>query len=138
MSTPTTYSAAFHHHDDGSWEVIFLDMPLTFSAGDTFPQARTNAIEALGLAVAGYLEAGEALPKRRNLDDLMSDPHLAEDVAGATILEIEAPRPNGRAEKITITVDEFLLARIRAEARSRSMSQSGFFAEAARRLIQQG
>jgi hypothetical protein len=61
----------------------------------------------------------------------MADP----ENAGAVAILVPAPAPKPRAVRLSITLDEGLLAEIdRAAARS-GFSRSGFLAEGARRLI---
>ena len=68
-----------------------------------------------------------ALPEPRALDDLLDNP----DWNDGAIVAIEAPRPKGRARRVSVTLDEHLLADIDRQARIEGTSRSGFLANAA-------
>lgn len=48
---------------DGGVLVTFPDVPSAITHGDTREEALANAVEALGLALRGYLADGEPLPE---------------------------------------------------------------------------
>lgn len=57
-----SYCAQFEPDPDGGFLVTFPDIPEAITHGADMDEARMNAIEALGLALRGYLVEGKQLP----------------------------------------------------------------------------
>jgi antitoxin HicB len=57
-----SYCAQFEPDPDGGFLVTFPDIPEAITHGADMDEARLNAIEALGLALRGYLVEGKQLP----------------------------------------------------------------------------
>lgn len=103
-----TYPADIRPDPDGGFLVTFPDVPEAITAGDDAAEARRNAIEALGLALRGYLVDGRAVPppaaKGRNLVSIPVDAATALKVAvveafrAAGISKSELARRLGKAE----------------------------------------
>lgn len=106
-----------------SYGLDFPDFPGCVSGGETLDQALANGREALALHVEILLEDGHHIPAPSTLEEVLAE---AENRDALAVL-VELPRVKGRATRINITVDEFLLRRIDAAARNRS----AFLAEAA-------
>lgn len=127
------YPARIHRQpraDGVSFGVEFPDLPGCVTVGDTLDQAARRAREALGLHLTGMIEDGDALPEPTPLDQLASDPEYPE--IGRILVDADLP---GKSVKVTITLDEGLLAAIDKAAMARHMSRSGFLAEGVRRLL---
>lgn len=118
---------------DGGYGVFFPDLPGCTSGGDTLHQAAQNAEVALRGHLGLMLESGDAIPDPSELDIVEQDP----DVQEVARLLVRAELP-GRAQRVNVTIDENLVARIDAAAASRGMTRSAFLAEGARRLLEQG
>jgi antitoxin HicB len=56
------YSADFLAQEDGSFVVVFPDVPEAITQGDNREDAIVSASDALGMALRGYLADGRALP----------------------------------------------------------------------------
>lgn len=56
------YAADVSADPDGGYLVTFRDVPDAITHGDTRTEALANAVEALGLALRGYLADGEEVP----------------------------------------------------------------------------
>jgi len=56
------FSADFQPDQDGGFIVTFPDVPEAITFGDDLADAHTSAVEALGLALRGYLVLGRPLP----------------------------------------------------------------------------
>ncbi len=106
-----------------SYGLDFPDFPGCVSGGETLDQALANGREALALHVEILLEDGHHITPPSTLEEVLVE---AENRDALAVL-VELPRVKGRATRINITVDEFLLRRIDAAARNRS----AFLAEAA-------
>lgn len=106
-----------------SYGLDFPDFPGCVSGGETLDQALANGREALALHVEILLEDGHRIPPPSTLEEVLAETENRDALA----VLVELPRVKGRATRINITVDEFLLRRINAAARNRS----AFLAEAA-------
>ena len=119
------------HTDDGvRFGVTVPDLPGCFSAGDTFDEAVDSAAEAIDLHLEGMVEDGAEVPTPQPIAAHRANPDFADGVWA--LVEVDASRFDGRAEKINITLPRNLLARIDAYAREHGATRSGFLAEAAR------
>ena len=82
------FAALFQDDPDGGVLVTFPDVPEAITHGEDRAEARRNAVEALGLALRGYLADGEALPKPkakgRHLVDI---PVEADDALKIAVIE---------------------------------------------------
>lgn len=116
------YPAIVEHTDNG-FSVFFPDLPGCTSAGATIQEAALNAEDALTGHLLVSAQYGDAVADPTPLDQLESDPEVAE---AARIL-VRAERP-GKSMRLNITLDEGLVAAIDRVAKNRS----GFLAEAAR------
>jgi predicted RNase H-like HicB family nuclease len=125
------YIALIRKEPGSDYGVSFPDFPGCVTAGADLSEAAAFAQEALALHIEGMIEEGLEIPAPSALEDVMADP----ENAGAVAILVPAPAPKPRAVRLSITLDEGLLAEIdRAAARS-GFSRSGFLAEGARRLI---
>ncbi|MGY3030835.1 putative RNase H-like HicB family nuclease [Bradyrhizobium sp. USDA 4354] len=72
----------------GLW---FPDLPGCISGGDDFDEALENAPEALALYAQELIADGRQLPPPRTLDQLKSDPDVADDLRNHTVALIDWP-----------------------------------------------
>ena len=122
------------HTDDGiRYGVTVPDLPVCFSAGDTFDEAVERAYEAIDTHVEQLIQQGDELPPMRSLAEHQANA----DLAGAVWVVIDAPveRYFGPAEKINITVPALLLRHIDEYARAHGESRSGFLTRAAQKIM---
>jgi predicted RNase H-like HicB family nuclease len=68
------YIAYLHKDKNSDYGVSFPDFPGCITVGRTLEEARTLAIEALRLQIAGMQEDGKTIPDPSSLDDLARDP----------------------------------------------------------------
>lgn len=129
---PEFYTCAFTRDPDSGWTAVVLDLPGVISEGETFAEAEANIREALELDVEARRARPEAVPKPRPIADLMDDPALAEELEGATLVQIAAPLPPPKSVPITMTIDDHLLANVDQLAKVLRVSRSSFFADAVR------
>ncbi|HEY6610429.1 MAG TPA: type II toxin-antitoxin system HicB family antitoxin [Pseudomonas sp.] len=135
MLYPIAISAGDEQH---AWGVEVPDIPGCFSAGDNLDDAVAMAREAIEGHLELLAEAGESIPEARSLTLHASNP----EYAGCTwaVVDIDVTRYMGKAEKLNITLPGYLVVRIDAYVKSHpeQKSRSGFLAEAALRVLQQG
>jgi len=129
------YTAFIYKDPDSAYGVVFPDVPGCFSAGDTLDEATRNAVEALGAHIR-WLEAdGDPVPQPRSLDEIVSDPALAEEREGAVLVSVPLIRDLGSTTRINVSLDFGLLKAIDDEARQRGQTRSAFIASAVRREL---
>ncbi|AGX87665.1 type II toxin-antitoxin system HicB family antitoxin [Candidatus Symbiobacter mobilis] len=59
----TTYPALVTHQDNGALLVTFIDLPDTFTEGDTLEDALFNGTEVLSAMLGWHLDQGSAIPQ---------------------------------------------------------------------------
>lgn len=75
-------------HAVGVW---FPDLPGCISGGDDIDEALENAPEALEFYAQELIADGRQLPPPRTLDELKTDPEVADDLRNHTAVLIEWP-----------------------------------------------
>ena len=125
------YIALIRKDAKSDYGVDFPDFPGCVTAGSTLDEAKEMAAEALAFHIDGMIEDGDQLPGPSNLETIMADPQNKEAVAWLISTE-----QKGKAVRINITIQEPLLHRIDATAKSRGQTRSGFIAEAAARVLE--
>lgn len=127
------YRALLSPAADGSWGVVFPELPGCTSHGDDADHAALMAGEALALHLEGLAEDGEEAPEPLSLQAPLPDWLDGDEPQPFRILvPVETP---GRAVRVNISLEEGLVSRIDGAARRRGMSRSAFLAEGARRLL---
>jgi predicted RNase H-like HicB family nuclease len=127
------YPVVLHSDDGARWGVTVPDLPGCFSAGDSMEQALDSVVEAIDLHLEGLTEDGGHVPSPRPVDEHRANP----DFAGGTwaLIEIDAGKYEGRAEKINITIPRRILAKVDDYAKSHGLTRSGFLVQAVERAI---
>ena len=103
-----SYGGSFTADPEGGFLVTFPDVPEAITSGDDLDEARRNAVEALGLALRGYLAEDRTPPspaaKGRHLVSIPLDAETALKVAvivsfrKAGISKLEFARRLGKQE----------------------------------------
>jgi predicted RNase H-like HicB family nuclease len=124
------YPAIIETDEKGGYGVFFPDLPGCVSAGDTQQQAAENAGEALLLHIEGMLEDKLALPAPSRLQDLTIDADVQEV---GRVLVAAGPF---RLERVNVSFEGLLLARIDRLASQLGQSRSEFLAQGARRMLE--
>jgi predicted RNase H-like HicB family nuclease len=127
---------ALVHKDEGSsYGVSFPDFPGCVSGGETLDEALTRASEAVNAHVAWLVRDGDTVPAPRALEQIRSDPELADDLTGAMPTIVSVFVPGGHAQRVDVTLDGDLLEDIDRAAVTFPGGRSGFLAEAAREKL---
>ena len=124
MST-THYPAIIERAAEG-YSVYFPDLPGCTSGGRSIQEAAVNAEEALAGHLIVSAEHGDPIADPSDLDAIEHDP----DVDEVARVLVRADRP-GKAVRLSITLDDGLVAAIDRVAKNRS----GFLADAARAAL---
>ena len=121
---------------DSDYGIIFPDLPGCYSAGVDFVELRMMAEEALALHVAALREEGLEIPAPRIAGDFEAVAETYKDENGGLMVMGVPLRPlKGKAVRVSVTFDEFLLKAIDERAAARGETRAGFLAEGARRRL---
>lgn len=119
------YTAIVERSETG-FSLYFPDLPGCVSAGASIEAAAASAGQAMALHLAGLREDGDPIPEPTAADKIHADPEVAE------VARLLVPADlSGRSTRLSITMDEALVAAIDAVATNRS----GFLADAARAAL---
>ncbi|GMV43968.1 MAG: hypothetical protein AMXMBFR64_56840 [Myxococcales bacterium] len=128
------YLAAVELAGDGTYCMVFPDLPGCTSAADTLDECVSMATEAAEGWVESMLDAGQRIPRPRELSAVKADPDMA-DFDTFIVVPVRVREP---AVRVTFTIDPGLLQRIDTEASRRGFNRSAFLAEGARALLGEG
>lgn len=123
----TLFPAVIDRAADGSYGVVFPDVPGCTSAGDTLEEAVEMAEAALAQHLEVMAEIGADMPAPSELSALATE--RADDALAIMLIPARLP---ARAVRINITIDPELIERIDAV----SANRSAFLASAARRELE--
>jgi predicted RNase H-like HicB family nuclease len=126
------FVAIIEGSDKPGYGVFFPDLPGCTSGGDTIEEAARNAEEALGLHLRGMIEDGEEIPVATAPENIESDPEVKE--VARMLVRGEVP---ARAVRLNISLDDNLILKIDRAAQARSMTRSGFIAQATRKALEE-
>ena len=129
--TEAAYLATIHE-ENGVLGVSFPDFPGCATTASDMRSAIERGTQALALHIEGMIEDGETLPEPRSAEGLRTDEPDWMDGAILTLIGVEVP---GKAQRVNISLEEGLLARIDKAAASAGQTRSGFLASAARERI---
>jgi predicted RNase H-like HicB family nuclease len=123
------YGALFYRQEDGVG-VAFPDLPGCVTVGRDTKEAVLRAEEALGLHLEGMVSDGEVPPGAATPLD-----RLEPDAEGELVGRLWIIPRLSRSVRVTITMDQALLARVDQVASDTGATRSGFIADGARRLL---
>lgn len=95
------YPAVFHANEDGTYTIVYPDLPGCISEGKTLGGALSMAQSALGEWGAYLLDKGEALPQASRLQDVPCE-------EGEFVNLIRADVRDGRAVRRTVSLPKWL------------------------------
>ncbi len=124
-----TYIALLRKEADSDYGVEFPDLPGCVTAGTSLDDAAAMAREALDFHLEGLAAEGQPRPKPSALTDILAKA----ESSGTLPVLVPAAKPKGRAARVSVTIEEHLLAEIDAEAGPGG--RSGFLAQAARNAL---
>ena len=129
------YVAFVHTDDTPGFGVSFPDFPGCVTQGDTLDDALRLARKALAFHVEGMAEDGQPIPEPRSVQQVESDPGLADWRESATLAYVPLIADLGSPKRVNISIDPGLLHAIDDTAKARGMNRSAFLASAARKEI---
>ena len=128
------FPVVIHTDDHRHYGVTVPDLPGCFSAGDSIDEALAQAREAIDLHLEGMMESDDAeLPTLQSIDVHQKNPEYAGGIWA--VVDFDASKYEGKAEKINITVPRRVLHRIDSYAASHGETRSGFLTRAALAIL---
>lgn len=129
------YVAVVRKAPGTSYGIDFPDLPGLVTGGETLGEAIAAAETGLAAHVAYLERKGEMMTLPRPIERLAKEiaPAAPDETAVAILVTLKPAK--GRQRRISVTIDENLLARIDAEAAERGTTRSALLADGARRLI---
>lgn len=80
---------------DSSYGVYFPDLNGCYAAGDTASEAVSNGRTSLRIYADAMHPDGSTLPPARSIEQLMQDPELTDNIAGAFLIAIPLSSEDG-------------------------------------------
>lgn len=124
------YPVVIHKDEQSDFRVSIPDIPGCYSAGSSYDEALTNAIEAIECHLEGLLMDNEPLPMASLPDRWINN----EEFNGGiwAFLDIDLSQISGKAKRINITMPERILNLIDLYSKSHIVkNRSSFLADAA-------
>ncbi len=124
------YPVVIHKDKHSDFGVTVPDIPGCFSAGSTYNEALTNAIEAIECHLEGLLMDNESIPASTTVDHWINNKKYQDGVWA--FVDIDLSQISGKAKRINITMPERVLSLIDLYAKNHSIkNRSSFLADAA-------
>jgi len=126
-----SYIGLVRKEPETGYGIDFPDFPGCISGGDTLEECLASGREALQVHVQFMLDEGMEIPAPQSLDAVLADPESHDALA----VLVDLPPVRGKAVRVNITLDEYLLTEIDRAASARHMNRSKFLAWAASRAL---
>lgn len=120
--------------ENGVYGASFPDFPDCVTVANDPDEVLSRAAEVLALHIDAMIAEGRELPHVRPLSRLIDDRTFLESAAGALVALVPYA-PSKRPVKLSITIDQALLARIDQAAHAAGETRSAFLAEAAQQRL---
>lgn len=124
------YPVVIHKDEHSDFGVSIPDIPGCYSAGSTYDEALTNAIEAIECHLEGLLMDNELIPLGTTLDRWINEKEFQGGIWA--FVDIDLSQISGKAKRINITMPERVLRLIDLYAKNHVIkNRSSFLADAA-------
>jgi predicted RNase H-like HicB family nuclease len=123
------FPIVIHKDEDSDYGVIVPDLAGCFSAGSSFEEALTNAVEAIECHVEGMLLDGESLPILQSIEQHQRNSEYNEGVWA--LVAVDLSKLSGKSKRVNITLPEHVLHQMDTFASSHGETRSGLIATAA-------
>ncbi|MDL2328233.1 type II toxin-antitoxin system HicB family antitoxin [Desulfosarcina sp. OttesenSCG-928-A07] len=140
------YPATFNPHEDGRYDITFVDFPGCVSQGKNLEDALYKAAEVLTLHISGMLADGDALPTPSTLEaarqaDEAEALEEADPLPEGTLWQYVLAKPSTRKTKaespvrLSISLKPSIIEKIDAIAEDMGLTRSGIINVATRDYI---
>ncbi|HAT1130579.1 TPA: type II toxin-antitoxin system HicB family antitoxin [Legionella pneumophila] len=124
------YPVVIHKDEHSDFGVSIPDISGCYSAGSTYDEALTNAIEAIECHLEGLLIDNESVPVGTTIDHWINEEEFQGGVWA--FVDIDLSQISGKAKRINITMPERVLSLIDLYAKNHAIkNRSSFLADAA-------
>jgi predicted RNase H-like HicB family nuclease len=124
------YPVVIHKDEHSDFGVSIPDISGCYSAGSTYDEALTNAIEAIECHLEGLLIDNEPIPVCTTIDNWINEEEFQGGVWA--FVDIDLSQISGKAKRINITMPERVLSLIDLYAKNHAIkNRSSFLADAA-------
>ncbi len=124
------YPVVIHKDEHSDFGVSIPDISGCYSAGSTYDEALTNAIEAIECHLEGLLIDNESIPVGTTIDHWINEEEFQGGVWA--FVDIDLSQISGKAKRINITMPERVLSLIDLYAKNHAIkNRSSFLADAA-------
>jgi predicted RNase H-like HicB family nuclease len=111
--------------EPGAYGVAFPDLPGCTAMADTLDEAIAGGARALAEWATTVEARGASIPAARSIEDLRSDPEVADALAdGATLAAILLVRATGKPVRANLSLDEGIVSALDVAARRRGVTRS--------------
>jgi len=124
------YPVVIHKDEHSDFGVSIPDISGCYTAGSTYDEALTNAIEAIECHLEGLLIDNESIPVGTTIDHWIKEEEFQGGVWA--FVDIDLSQMSGKAKRINITMPERVLSLIDLYAKNHAIkNRSSFLADAA-------
>ena len=127
-----SYVAVIRKEKKSEYGVSFPDLPGCATAGRDLDEAYKMALEALQFHVDGLVEEKMEVPEASLIEEVKN---MNKD--GVAFFLVPITIPKSKAERINITVPQFVLSKVDNYAKSNNQTRSALFARAALSFIKE-
>lgn len=123
------YPIVIHKEKGSDYGVTVPDLEGCFSAGESYEEALSQAVEAIECRIEGMLLDGEIIPKTNPIEVHQKKKEYKNGVWA--LVDVDVSKFSGKAKRVNITLPERLLNQIDTYADSHGESRSGLLVHAA-------
>jgi predicted RNase H-like HicB family nuclease len=126
-----SYIGLIRKEADTAYGIDFPDFPGCIGSAETAEACLDDGRAALQAHVQFMLDQGLPLPEPSGLDAVLADP----DNHDALAVRVDLPPVKGKAVRLNVTLDAYLLGEVDRAAAAEQMNRSNFLARAARAFL---
>ncbi|MFN3983131.1 MAG: type II toxin-antitoxin system HicB family antitoxin, partial [Caldilinea sp.] len=123
------YPVVIHKDPDSEYGVSVPDLPGCFSAGATFDEALSEAVEAIECHLEGLLLEEEPIPPPQPIEIHQANPDYASGVWA--VVNVDLTKLSGKTRRVNITPSERILTLMDHYASAHGETRSGLITQAA-------
>ena len=124
------YPIVIHKDEHSDFGVMIPDIPGCYSAGGTYDEALSNAVEAIECHLEGLLLDNESIPVGTTVESWINDESFSGGVWA--LVSVDLSQISGKSRRVNITMPERVLSLIDLYSKSHAIkNRSSFLADAA-------
>jgi len=124
------YPIVIHKDEHSDFGVMIPDIPGCYSAGGTYDEALSNAVEAIECHLEGLLLDNESIPVGTTVESWINDESFSGGVWA--LVSVDLSQISGKSRRVNITMPERVLSLIDLYSKSHAIkNRLSFLADAA-------